>query len=74
MSTYPLRLNHVGEGVRGLLKDSTKRRGGIDASAMALSPTLNASGPVIVCTTRLMTMEDMDAASRRSPTSRPPWE
>lgn len=44
------------------------------ASAVALSLTLKASGAVTVRTTPLMSVEDMDAATKKSPTYQPPGQ
>ena len=43
-----------------------------DASATALSLTINASGRVAVSLTPLMTPEDVDAAGQKTPAYRPP--
>ncbi len=43
-----------------------------DASATAFSLMINASGSVKGSTTPLMTPEDLDAATQKSPTYRPP--
>jgi uncharacterized protein with GYD domain len=42
------------------------------ASAVALSLTLKASGAVTVRTTPLMAVEDIDAATKKSPSYQPP--
>jgi uncharacterized protein with GYD domain len=42
------------------------------ASMAALALTVNASGAVAVSTTVLLTPEDLDAASKKSPSYRPP--
>ena len=43
-----------------------------DASAAALSLTVNASGAVAVTLVPLLTAEDLDAASKKSLSYRPP--
>lgn len=44
------------------------------ASTVALALTLNASGALTVRTTPLMTMDDMDEASKKSPAYRAPGQ
>ena len=43
-----------------------------NASAAAVSLAVNAAGGAAVRTTPLITVEEMDAASKKSPTYRPP--
>ena len=106
MAKYLAKVNYVGAGVAGLLKEGGSRRreaanetiasvggsiesmyyafGDVDvyvivdfpdtASAAALSLLLNASGAVTVTLVPLMTPEEIDEASKKNPSYRPPGQ